>query len=155
MDAPVDSADLFLVCRIKSRLCALPIARVKETMRPLPVQPLAPAPGFLRGVAIIRGEPVPVLDIPWIATTGDFPPTRFVTIDAAGRSVALPVDSVVGVRAIPNSSLMNLPPLMQDVTTGAIAAIGTLDAELLLLLQSARVVPEDVWKLLEPAGAVR
>jgi hypothetical protein len=44
---------------------------------------------------------------------------------------------------------------MQDVTTGAIAAIGTLDAELLLVLRSARVVPEDIWSVLEAAGAVR
>jgi purine-binding chemotaxis protein CheW len=51
-----------LLCRVRERLCALPLAHVVETMRPLPIEPLGGMPGFVQGIAIIRGAPVPVVD---------------------------------------------------------------------------------------------
>jgi purine-binding chemotaxis protein CheW len=143
------NGDLFLVCRVLSRLCALRIEHVTETMRPLPVQPLASVPESVRGVAIIRGAPVPVVDIASLLEEVPSQPSRFVTVNTAGRCVALAVDTVVGVRAIPAGSLHELSPLLRDASTDAIAAIGTLDAQLLVVLHSARLIPEAVWSALE------
>ena len=50
------------MCRTGERVLAVPLPRVIETMRPLPVEPFAGGPAFLSGLARIRGEVVPVLD---------------------------------------------------------------------------------------------
>jgi purine-binding chemotaxis protein CheW len=59
---------------------------------------------------------------------------------------------VQGVRLIPSESLHALPPLLQCAEAQAIAAIGMLDAELLLFMQTARLVPEELWALVNPTG---
>src|SRR5687768_15491190 len=136
------AGDLSLICRVLNRVCALPLQHVVETMRPLPVEPLAGIARPVKGVSIIRGAAVPVVDLGWVLAAEDSHPTRFVTVNADGRRVALAVDAVVGVRAIPAGSLHALAPLLRDASSDAIAAIGTLDAELLLVLRSGRLVPD-------------
>jgi hypothetical protein len=54
---------------------------------------------------------------------------------------------------IPPDSLDALPLMFQGASHGVISAIGTLDADLLFVLQSARLVPEELWAVLE-AGCV-
>jgi purine-binding chemotaxis protein CheW len=144
--------DLSLICRVLDRICALPLPHVIETMRPLPVQPIAGAPASVKGVAIIRGAPVPVVDLAWVLAGTESQSTRFVTIDADGRRVALAVDSVIGPRMIPRGALHDLPPLLRDANADAIAAIGSLDSDLLVVLGSGRLVPEAVWSALEADG---
>ena len=131
----------------------MPLQHVIETMRPLSIEALAGLPRPVRGVAIIRGAAVPVVDLAWVLAGEESHPTRFVTVDADGRRVALTVDAVVGVRVIPTGSLHDLPPLLHSANADAIATIGTLDAKLLVVLRSGRLVPETVWDALEADGA--
>jgi len=135
-----------LLCRVGERLCALPLEHVIETMRPLPVVALAGAPGFVRGLSIVRGAPVPVVTA--AALLGDVEPRpfRFVIVRADGRQFAMAVEAVLGVKAIPKESLHDLAPLLRDAGSDLITAIGALDAELLLVLRSARIVPDSVWE---------
>jgi purine-binding chemotaxis protein CheW len=136
-----------LVCRVASRLLAIPLREVSETMRPLPVSAMPGAPPFVRGAAIVRGEAAPVLDGGLLlggkalAAAG-----RFVTLRVDGRPVALAVDEVLGVRALGSAVLAELPPLLQNAAT--VESVGILDAQLLVLLQAARLVPESVWSAL-------
>ena len=131
------SPELSLLCRVHTRLCTLPISQVIETMRPLPIEPMQGAPAFVCGVAIIRGQPVPVLDTAQLLGTEASPPERFVTLRVGDRQVALAVSQVVGIRAIPEAALHALPPLLQE--TQVVDSIGALDAELLLVLNQARL----------------
>jgi purine-binding chemotaxis protein CheW len=143
-----------LLCRVGKRLCALPIEHVSETMRPLPVVPLAGTPAFVAGLSVIRGSPVPVVDAERLV--GKDEPgqlTRFVTVKVEQRCIALAVDSVIGVRTLASDSLRGLAPLLQQSGTDVVEAVGMLDAELLVVLKSARIVPEAVWKALDAAGA--
>jgi len=64
----------------------------------------------------------------------------------------LAVDAILGLRAIPCNSLQDLPPLLGDARSELIAAIGAIDAELLLVLRTALVLPEDIWAALELEG---
>lgn len=61
--------------------------------------------------------------------------------------VALAVDTVLGTRSIEADE--PLPPLLQEAANNAVSAIGRLDAELVLFLATARIVPQ---KLLERLG---
>jgi purine-binding chemotaxis protein CheW len=142
------SADLALICRVRTRLCALPLGHVQETLRPLPVEPVAGAPPFVLGLCVIRGAAVPVVDTAQLlgqasgggSAAGE---ARFVTLEVEQRPVALAVDAVLGVRPVPAGTLQALPPLLQQAAGDVVAAIGRLDAQLLLVLRSARLLPQD------------
>jgi purine-binding chemotaxis protein CheW len=132
-----------LVMRAGSRVCALPSQHVVETMRPLGVTALAGAPPSVLGVALIRGAPTPVVDVGVLLGATDARPGRFVTIRVGERIIALAVTSVVGLRLHDRDSL---PPLAQHALGGALEALTRLDAELVLVLAAARMVPDEVWE---------
>ncbi len=144
-----------LLCRVRTRVCALPLEHVLETMRPLPIEPLSGAPRFVRGLAIIRGSPVPVIDAARLLGAEEAPPARFVTLRVGDRRVALAVDEVLGVGAGAEQSLEALPPLLGEVAADVVEAIGTLDAHLLLVLRGGRLVPDRVWETLDARGRRR
>lgn len=116
-------------------------------MRPLPVTRMLGTPRFVRGVSIIRGEPVPVVDLRLLlenderSAAGD----RFVTITTGERRAALAVDTVVGLRDLDPTLTQELPPLLHNIDADLIEAIGRSDAQLLLVLRATRLVPEEVW----------
>jgi purine-binding chemotaxis protein CheW len=136
-----------LLVRVPLGVCALPLAEVIETMRPLPVSPLSNAPDFVYGVALIRGTPTPVVDLGTIfETQQEALPGRFVTVRSGGRTVALSVQSVIGVAELDGVNVAAMPPLLKSARTEVIEAMGSLDAELLVTLQTAKLVPESVWE---------
>jgi purine-binding chemotaxis protein CheW len=151
--------DRVLLCRIRGGLCALPIGEVIETMRPLPSSPVAGAPGFVSGLAIIRGIAVPVVDAarlladPTPDTGPGAPVRRYVTLRSGTRMVALAVEEVIGVRPISATAREALPPLLRNAAGEVIEALASLDAELLVVLRAARLLPPDLdWDAV--AGAV-
>src|SRR5262249_44266201 len=134
------------------RACALPLAHVVETMRPLAFEPMPGSPDFVRGVSVIRGVPTPVVDLKALWTRGEPSSgfTRFVTLKVGGRQVALAVDGVEGVRRLEADRTQALPPLLGDVEAGVVDTLGALDDQLLIVLRAARLVPEEVWAGLSP-----
>lgn len=145
----VDHTQAMVICRVDGRLCALPIESVIETMRPLPVESVTKAPPFLRGISLIRGEPIPVVDAAVLLGAEETSPTRLVTLRVGDRKVALAVDAVIGIRQISDDALHALPPLFDGDARAAISAIGALDAELMVVMGGARLIPEETWSLLE------
>jgi purine-binding chemotaxis protein CheW len=144
------ASGLSLVCRVGNRLCALRLEHVVETMRPLLIEAFVGAPPFIRGISIIRGKAVPVVDAASLLGADDeLHPTRLVTLATGDRQVALVVDAVLGLRVITTDPLQELPPLLGEYSEDVISAIGTMDAELLLVLRTARLVPESVWAALD------
>jgi purine-binding chemotaxis protein CheW len=147
------STGVYLLCQIGVRLCAVPLAHVSETMRPLPIEPLADMPPFVMGLAIIRARPVPVLDAGRLVGAPCLSPSRFVTIRTGERVSALAVDAVLGVRVLPPGSIAAAPRLLGEANAELVTAMGALDGELLLVLEAARLVPESVWGGVEAARA--
>jgi purine-binding chemotaxis protein CheW len=141
---------VWLVCRARTRLCAVPIESLVETMRPLPITPFPGTPSFVRGVARIRGVAVPVIDLGVLLGSPEpARPTRFITLRLADHRVALAVEEVLGLRQLLAEIHPELPPLLAHADQEAVAAIGMLDAELLLSLEASRIVPESLWSLLD------
>ncbi len=153
MDKP--RANPALLVRIPGALCAFPLAEVIEIMRPLPVEPLAIRSDFVQGVARIRGAAVPVVQLTGLLQGNGLCelPTRFVTLRVGQRCVALAVHSVLGIADLSDRELGNLPPLLRTVRTELIQSIGTLDAEFLVVLDTARMVPESMWEALPQTKA--
>ena len=141
-----------LLVRAGGRACALPIEHVVETMRPLPLSPLAGTPPFVLGVAVIRGEPVPVVHLGLLLGAREAPPRRFVVVRCGARRAAVAVDEVAGVAAL--DGVADAPPLVAAAAQGAVEALAAAGAELLVVLRAARLVPDGVWAALERgAGA--
>jgi purine-binding chemotaxis protein CheW len=143
----------WLLCRAGTILGALPIEHVVEIMRPLPIEQITGAPEYVRGLSVIRGAPVPVIDVGLLLGGAITSCTRLVAIKAATRTIALAVDEVIGITGIAADALGQLPPLLRDAATDAIAAIGALDSELIVFLRTGRLVPEDVFARLDAHGA--
>jgi purine-binding chemotaxis protein CheW len=150
--APARERKVWLICRVSTRVCALPLDAVIETLRPLPVEPIAGAPAFVAGVAIIRGEPMPIVDAARLLGADASSPARFVTLRSGARRFALAVDAVLGVRTLNAGSLGALPPLLGDLAEIA-TAIATLDAQLLVVLQASRLVPDEVFEAARGAAS--
>jgi purine-binding chemotaxis protein CheW len=153
--------DLFLLCRIGSRIGALALLDVRETMRPLPIEPVAGTPPFVLGLAIVRGSPVPVIDagrllkpsaLPFSPIASPFP-SRFVSLKLGDRTAALVVDAVLDVRSLAAGLLADIPPLLREAGNDVVSVVGALDTQLLLVLEAARLVPESVWSAIEAPGA--
>jgi purine-binding chemotaxis protein CheW len=145
-------AKLLLLCRMRSHLCAVPLEHVAETMRPMPVTPLAGSPPFVRGMSVIRGTAIPVVDGgSLLGSVAPASPTRFITLKTDGKHVALAVEEVIGIRSLAAVALDDLPPLLRSANADLVSALGMLDKELLLVLQTARIVPDSVWQSMQAA----
>lgn len=136
-----------LIAMVGTRACALPIEHVAETMRPMPVERIPGAPGFVLGVSVIRGEPIPVIDAEALidgngAGSGC---ERFVTIKLGDRRAALAVKRVVGIRMLDAVRYGELPRLLSPANDGLIESIGASDEQIVTVLRAARVVPDGVW----------
>jgi purine-binding chemotaxis protein CheW len=132
-----------LVAEAAELSAGIPLESVREIMRPLPIAALADAPDFVLGLATIRGAATPVVDLGRVlggagaskATFG-----RFISLHVDGRSVALAVQAVSGVLELEETT--ELPPLLSEAAMDAVESLSLRDAGLLLVLRSARLVPD-------------
>ncbi|MGE0869936.1 MAG: chemotaxis protein CheW [Kofleriaceae bacterium] len=140
-----DSEASYLLCQLGTRVCAIPLVHVAETMRPLPIERIDGSPSFVLGVAVIRGAPTPVIDARALVGLPHAQPTRFVTIKTGARIAALAVDAVLTIRSLPPTMLGAVSALLGEATAESTRAIGALDADLLFVLDATRLVPDGVW----------
>lgn len=146
-DSPQHS---YLLVRCRAWLCALPLAEVVETLRTLPLQPVAGAPPFVRGLSLLRGELVPVVDLALLlggepgAAAG-----RLVLVRAGERRLALAVDEVLRVAPLPKSA--KVAPLISQALPEQVAALAVLDGAALAVLQSTRLISQEEWASLTPS----
>lgn len=141
-----------LVFRADTHLAAIGLEHVTEVLRPLPVEGLAGVPPYVRGICVLRGRPVPVVDIGLLLggerVAGDVHAARFVGVRTGPQTAVLAVDTVVGIRDVPMEQLHDLSSVTGSVACTAVGAIGR---EPLLLLETGRVIPDSVWDALEAA----
>ncbi|MFL5263107.1 MAG: chemotaxis protein CheW [Anaeromyxobacteraceae bacterium] len=142
-----------LLVRAGSRLCALPLACVVETLRPLHTSPLAGTPACVSGVAVVRGAPTPVVDLDaLLGSPGGAPPARFVILRLGERRAALAVTEVVGLGELSEGDVAGAP-LLDGAADGAVAALRSRDDALLVVLAAARLVPEAAWRAVDERAA--
>jgi purine-binding chemotaxis protein CheW len=139
------------VCRVGARICALPLEHVVEVMRVQPIATVEAAPAFVLGLAVIRGMPLPVVDLAHLLTGEGCTATRFVTLRVAERYVVLAVPEVLGTRVVDPGGLGQTPPLLDDCPNVR-RSLGALDGSLCEILESARIIDEASTPLLAPGA---
>ncbi len=149
-----DMVQPFLICRSASKSCGFPLPHVVEIMRALPVDVLPNMPSFMAGVSMIRGAMVPVVNLALLlGMSGNGDASRYVTVRLNQRRVAFAVDSVAGVGQLATHSFQQFPALLGNTDQSIVAALGTLDADLFMVLEASRVIPESVWQTLDLQGS--
>jgi purine-binding chemotaxis protein CheW len=151
-DEAAGRGTLAIIARVGARLCAIPLAHARETMRMLPIEPLADAPRFVLGLSIIRDQAVPVVDLAALLGS-EGARARLIALRVGERSVAVAVDAVVGVQRLETETLASVPPLVQVAGAEAIEAMGVLDAQLLVVLRASRLLSDDDWQRLAAGRA--
>jgi purine-binding chemotaxis protein CheW len=144
-----DDSSLSLLCRVDTRFCALPLENIVETTRPLPVERVSGTPDFVLGLSIARGSAVPIVDAGRLLSGKPSTPTRVVMLKIGERRIGLAVVAVLGVRSMSSISADELPPLIRTADADVLAAIGALDAELLVVLSAVRIVPDELFQSME------
>jgi purine-binding chemotaxis protein CheW len=139
-----------LLVRAGGRPCAFALSSVIETMRPVPVARETAAPPFVRGTAVIRGMPTPVLDL-GVLLAGGTPtaPGRYVTLRLATagshpHQVALAVDEVLAVHDFDADKLSAEPGVLSLLERETIAELREFAPQLLVLFETKlRVLSTD------------
>jgi purine-binding chemotaxis protein CheW len=144
MDGNSGLRDSWLLCRAGAHLCALPLAHILEVMRPLPLETLADASAFVTGLSVIRGIPVPVLDLGQLLGQAKTAPARLVTIRVGERVLGLAVGEVLGVRRADEVGDHSAVPLLREAAREIVSSIGSLDSQALLFLEELRVLAQMV-----------
>lgn len=135
--------------RCGERLCALPVSSVEESLRPLRIAPLGGTAPFVVGVTTLRGEATPVIDLALLLTgTAEAVPRRWVAVRAGDRRVALSVSDVLGVFAMDESMLADLPGLLSGAAAEHVESVARLDDDLVLVLRAGHLLPEETVTLL-------
>jgi purine-binding chemotaxis protein CheW len=94
--------------RVGSEEYVIDVRRVREVVSPAEIRPVPRAPEFIEGVADLRGEIVPVVDVRKRLALPAGPrtrKTRFLVVLLGRRAVALLVDAVLEVVRIPRSAI--------------------------------------------------
>ncbi len=130
---------------------ALPAESLREVVTsPGPATPLPGAADFIPGVTVVRGHPLPVLDLTRLLFS-DRPrngtPPLLVVVDGSRGSLAIEADAVVKVRQADDRSLMPLggsdpgsSSLVRQVLLDGPDVISVLDPESLLGLPGVRTL---------------
>lgn len=142
--------DSVLLVGVSELTCAIPLASVSETMRALPCSALAGVPSYVRGASIIRGAPLPVVDLSVLLGRAALEaPGRYVVLRGSSP-VALAVSDVLGVRPLSSLSLADVPKLLRDVGKQHVGSLAALDSELVPVLAEAIVLPDEVQRATAP-----
>lgn len=120
----------------------LPITKVQEINRMVPITRLPQTPDFMEGVINLRGRVIPVIDLRkrfqlTAAATND--DTRIIIVDVNGQTLGIVVDAVTEVVRLSGASVEPPPPAF-ILDSQYIHGIGKLDGRLLILLDIDKVL---------------
>lgn len=151
----IPTEEKWLLCRVGTRRCAIPLACVIETMRTAALMPLGDAKGLVAGAAMIHGELVPVVDTGVLLGEPKADPRRLVTISVGERRVAIAVDDVIDVGTMSDDVASGLPPLLRGAADEAVRAIDVRDGEFLLCLEASRLIPDGALDAIGDIGRAK
>jgi purine-binding chemotaxis protein CheW len=131
-----------VICMLAKEEYGLPITKVQEINRMVPITRLPQTPDFMEGVINLRGRVIPVIDLRKRfqlaeAVTND--DTRIIIVDVEGQTLGIVVDAVTEVIRLPATSVEPPPPAF-ILDSQYIEGIGKLDGPLLILLAIDKVL---------------
>ena len=121
----------------------LPIQKVQEINRMVPVTKLPQTPEFMEGIINLRGRVIPVVDLRkrfGLAAKPHEDDTRIMIIDIDGQTVGIIVDAVNEVLEIDAREIAPPPSFGANIQTHFIEGMGRLEHGFIIILQIDRIL---------------
>lgn len=138
METAQSSQELQLVIfRLAKEEYGLPITKVQEINRLVPITKLPQTPNFMEGIINLRGRIIPVMDIRKrfsLAVSEHDDDTRIIIVEVSGQTVGIIVDAVTEVIRLPVASVEPPPPSFV-LESRYIYGVGKMEDRLLILLE--------------------
>lgn len=138
MEAVQSTQELQLVVfRLAKEEYGLPITKVQEINRLVPITKLPQTPSFMEGIINLRGRIIPVIDLRKrfsLAISEHNDDTRIIIVEVSGQTVGIIVDAVTEVVRLPAASVEPPPPTF-ILDARYIYGVGKIDGRLLILLE--------------------
>lgn len=125
-----------VVFRLSSEEYALPITKVKDINRIMPLTKMPKSPAFMKGVINLRGEIIPVVDLRerfGLSANEVTDDSRIMIVDFNNQLIGIIVDGVTEVITIPTAQI-DIPPAASKLNIKQIPGIGKFNKRLLILL---------------------
>ncbi len=139
--------------RLRDEKFGVDIRSVREIIRVGDITRMPETPSFIQGVANLRGQIIPVIDLAeqfGLAPQEKLPESaRIVVTEVKGQTVGMLVDEVPEVLEIPEENIEPTPELIQtEVRKDYIKGVGKLEGRLIILLDLEKVLaPHEVEEL--------
>lgn len=131
-----------VIFRLAKEEYGLPITKVQEINRLVPITKLPQTPSFMEGIINLRGRIIPVVDLRkrfQLAATGHDDDTRIIIVEVNGQTVGIIVDAVNEVVRLGTASIEPPPPAFV-LDARYIHGVGKLDGRLLILLDIDKIL---------------
>jgi purine-binding chemotaxis protein CheW len=132
-----------LLLRLDQQLYGLLAANVREVARCRPLTPVPGAPAALPGIINQRGTILPVVDPRLILGQPQSPPSRasrLVVVGCDDFTMALLVDAVLDLVALPSEAIEPMPPARDAARARTLRGLARHAGELVILLDPAGLV---------------
>ncbi len=143
MDNVTANEELQLVIfRLAKEEYGLPITKVQEINRLVPITKLPQTPSFMEGIINLRGRIIPVIDLRkrfQLAAAEQSDDNRIIIVEVNGQTVGIIVDAVTEVVRLPGSSVEPPPPAF-ILDAQYIHGVGKLDERLLIMLDIDKIL---------------
>jgi len=130
--------------RLANEEYGLPITKVREINRVVPVTKLPQTPSFVEGIINLRGRIIPVIDLRKrfeMPVTAHDEDTRIIIVDISGQIVGVIVDAVTEVVRL-NTENIESPPATVAVASQYIKGVGKIGDRLIILLDIDKVLTD-------------
>ena len=143
MDEVQTTQELQLVVfRLAQEEYGLPITKVQEINRLVPITKLPQTPSFVEGVINLRGRIIPVIDLRkrfHLGEKEESDDTRIIIVEVDGQTVGVTVDQVTEVVRLPGNAVEPPPPAF-ILEAQYVNGVGKLDNRLLILLNIDKIL---------------
>lgn len=128
--------------RLASEEYGLPITKVQEINRVLPVTVLPQTPSFMEGIINLRDRIIPIIDLRkrfQLPITNHNEDTRIIIVEMNGQTVGVTVDAVMEVVRL-SAADVDAPPASTVANSRFINGVGKMNGQLIILLDIDQVL---------------
>ncbi len=139
-----------LTFKISQQRLALPIDKVREVIRNIPVSPAPSWTGLLHGIIHIRGVVIPVMDLRIVLGTEqpiDTTKTRIIIVEMLERSAGFIVDEVDDIVPLKQEQLIPLSSLSWEKKTAVLVGVAQMEDHIYLVLDIDYLIREEERKV--------
>lgn len=137
MDIQIAEQELQLVIfRLAKEEFGLPITKVQEIIRMVPITKLPQTPSFMEGIINLRSRIIPIIDLRkrfQLPISEHDDDTRIIIVEVNGQTIGIVVDAVTEVVRLATASVEPPPPAF-ILDAQYIEGVGKYDNRLLILL---------------------